>query len=110
MNKLLKIRDPKIFNLIQKEAIRQKKSLELIASENITSNSVRECLGSILTNKYSEGQPGKRYYGGCQVVDEIENICKDRALKSFNLDNKKWHVNVQVILVQQLILLFIMLY
>ena len=95
MNRLLKNRDIKLFNLIQKEYIRQKRSLELIASENITSKSVMECNGSILTNKYSEGLPGKRYYGGCKVVDEIENLCIDRALNAFNLNKKEWGVNVQ---------------
>ena len=95
MNRLLKIRDPKLFGLIQKEALRQKQSLELIASENITSTSVMECNGSILTNKYSEWLPGKRYYGGCEVVDMIESLCINRALEAFKLDKKKWHVNVQ---------------
>lgn len=95
MNKLLKHRDPKLFNLINKEYQRQKKSLELIASENITSKSVMECNGSILTNKYSEGLPGKRYYGGCKIVDEIENLCINRGLEAFNLDKNLWHINVQ---------------
>lgn len=95
MNTLLKIRDPQIYNLIQKEFSRQKKGLELIASENFTSRSVIECLGSILTNKYSEGQPNNRYYGGCEVVDEIEILCQERALQAFHLDEKVWGVNVQ---------------
>ena len=95
MNLALKIRDPIIFNLISKEFRRQKYGLELIASENFTSKSVLECLGSVFTNKYSEGQVGSRYYGGCEVVDELETLCKQRALKAFNLDNKIWDVNVQ---------------
>jgi len=95
MNRALKIRDPIIFNLISKEFKRQKMGLELIASENFTSKSVFDCLGSIFTNKYSEGQVGNRYYGGCHVVDKVEQLCKDRALKAFNLDNKIWDVNVQ---------------
>ena len=95
MNNLLKVRDPRIHSLILKEFNRQKMGLELIASENFTSASVMECLGSVLTNKYSEGQVNNRYYGGCQVIDEIEQICKDRALESFNLDKKIWDVNVQ---------------
>lgn len=95
MNTLLKIRDPQIYNLIQKEFSRQKKGLELIASENFTSRSVIECLGSILTNKYSEGQPNNRYYGGCEVVDEIEILCQERAIQAFHLDEKVWGVNVQ---------------
>merc|ERR1712224_548897 len=68
---------------------------ELIASENFTSKAVMECLGSVLTNKYSEGQPGGRYYGGNEVIDRIENLCKDRALAAFGLDEKEWGVNVQ---------------
>jgi len=87
--------DEELYLLIEKEKKRQKESLELIASENITSESVLECLGSILTNKYSEGLPGKRYYGGNQVIDEIENLCIKRALNAFNLDEKEWGVNVQ---------------
>jgi glycine hydroxymethyltransferase len=71
------------------------RSIELIASENFTSRAVMECLGSALTNKYSEGQPGGRYYGGNEVIDKIENLCKDRALKAFGLDEKAWGVNVQ---------------
>merc|ERR1712086_718629 len=77
------------------EHARQLRSIELIASENFTSKAVMECLGSVLTNKYSEGQPGARYYGGNEVIDKGENLCKDRALKAFSLDEKKWGVNVQ---------------
>ena len=69
--------------------------MELIASENITQQSVLECLGSILTNKYSEGQIGKRYYGGCIYIDKIEQLCQDRALKAYRLDPEEWGVNVQ---------------
>merc|ERR1711994_339601 len=71
------------------------RSIELIASENFTSKAVTECLGSALTNKYSEGQPGARYYGGNEVIDKIENLCKDRALAAFSLNEKEWGVNVQ---------------
>ena len=95
MNRLLKIRDPKMYELLQKEYARQKKGLELIASENFTSRSVLDCLGSIFTNKYSEGQIGERYYGGCEVIDEVEKLCKERALSAFHLDSQTWHVNVQ---------------
>lgn len=87
--------DSEIYDLIQKERDRQNYSLELIASENFTSSAVMEANGSILTNKYSEGQPGKRYYGGNEFIDEIENLCKDRALKLFKLKKKDWSVNVQ---------------
>merc|ERR1712054_69672 len=69
--------------------------IELIASENLTSRAVMECLGSVLTNKYSEGQAGARYYGGNEVIDRIENLCKDRALAAFGLDEREWGVNVQ---------------
>jgi glycine hydroxymethyltransferase len=69
--------------------------IELIASENFTSKAVLECLGSVLTNKYSEGQPNARYYGGNEVIDKIENLCKERALDAFSLDESKWGVNVQ---------------
>jgi glycine hydroxymethyltransferase len=95
MNSLLKIKDPKLYKLILKEYDRQKNGLELIASENFTSKSVMECLGSILTNKYSEGLPNSRYYGGCQVIDEIESLCQERAINAFDLNKKEWGVNVQ---------------
>jgi glycine hydroxymethyltransferase len=81
--------------LIQKEKLRQWKGIELIASENFTSRAVLDCLGSVLTNKYSEGYPGARYYGGNIYIDQIENICIKRALKAYNLDDKQWGVNVQ---------------
>lgn len=95
MNRLLKIKDPDIYNLIRKEYSRQRRGLELIASENFTSKSVMECLGSVLTNKYSEGQPDGRYYGGCEVIDSIETLCKQRALTTYKLDSSYWGVNVQ---------------
>ncbi len=95
MNRLLKTRDPAIYNIIRREYLRQKRGLELIASENFTSRSVMECLGSVLTNKYSEGQAGNRYYGGCEHVDEVENLCKERAIQTYRLNNTVWGVNVQ---------------
>jgi glycine hydroxymethyltransferase len=87
--------DPELRSLIDAEKKRQLHSIELIASENFTSTAVMECLGSCLTNKYSEGQPGARYYGGNDIIDQIENLCKDRALKAFGLSDKEWGVNVQ---------------
>jgi len=87
--------DPVMANLIEEEKNRQQRCIELIASENFTSKAVLQCLGSVLTNKYSEGQPGGRYYGGNEVIDKIENLCKDRALKAFGLNEKEWGVNVQ---------------
>ncbi len=89
------MKDTQIKNLIQKEKARQKKVVNLIASENYVSQEVLEALGSVLTNKYSEGYPGKRYYGGNEVVDEIELLAQKRALKLFALSPKKWAVNVQ---------------
>jgi glycine hydroxymethyltransferase len=76
-------RDQAIFDLIGKEENRQKRGIELIASENFTSKQVMEAAGSVLTNKYAEGLPGKRYYGGCEVVDEIEQLAIDRAKELF---------------------------
>jgi len=94
-NRPLKEADPEVHELLQEERDRQIRSIELIASENFTSRAVMECLGSALTNKYSEGQPNARYYGGNEVIDKIENICKERALTAFGLDSKEWGVNVQ---------------
>ncbi|MDT0539951.1 serine hydroxymethyltransferase [Croceitalea sp. P059] len=76
-------RDTLIFDLIQKEKQRQTEGIELIASENFTSPQVMEAAGSVLTNKYAEGYPGKRYYGGCEVVDEVEQLAIDRAKELF---------------------------
>ncbi|GMI81406.1 serine hydroxymethyltransferase 3, SERINE HYDROXYMETHYLTRANSFERASE 3 [Hibiscus trionum] len=87
--------DPEVSSIISKEKERQFKSLELIASENFTSRAVMEAVGSCLTNKYSEGLPGKRYYGGNEYIDELEILCQKRALAAFHLDEKKWGVNVQ---------------
>ncbi|BBG93406.1 serine hydroxymethyltransferase 4 [Prunus dulcis] len=84
-----------IHDLIEKEKRRQCRGIELIASENFTSFAVIEALGSALTNKYSEGMPGNRYYGGNEFIDEIENLCRSRALQAFHLDAAKWGVNVQ---------------
>ena len=95
MNISLINKDPEIFNLIYEEYNRQKCGLELIASENFTSKAVLQCMGSILTNKYSEGLPNSRYYGGCEVIDKIESLCQERALETFNLDKEQWGVNVQ---------------
>lgn len=77
-------KDKLIFDLIEKELQRQENGIELIASENFASEQVMKAAGSVLTNKYAEGLPGKRYYGGCEVVDEIENIAIERAKKLFN--------------------------
>ena len=87
--------DLELKNLIDQEYERQNYSIELIASENFTSSGVLECLGSVLTNKYSEGYPDKRYYGGNQIIDKIELLCMKRALTAFNLNDNEWTVNVQ---------------
>mmetsp|Transcript_11331 Transcript_11331/g.23952 ORF Transcript_11331/g.23952 Transcript_11331/m.23952 type:complete len:473 (+) Transcript_11331:90-1508(+) len=87
--------DPELFDLIEQEKNRQWRSLELIASENFTSKAVMDCLGSALTNKYSEGLPHARYYGGNEVVDQVEIMCQKRALEAYGLDPEKWGVNVQ---------------
>jgi len=94
---MLKNTDKKIYNLIKHEEKRQQEKLVMIASENYTSKDVREALSSVLTHKYSEGEPGKRYYQGNEFIDQIETIACTRALKAFNLSAKKWHVNVKAI-------------
>uniref|UniRef100_A0AC34QKY2 Glycine hydroxymethyltransferase n=1 Tax=Panagrolaimus sp. JU765 TaxID=591449 RepID=A0AC34QKY2_9BILA len=72
-----------------------KRGLELIASENFTSKAVLDALGTAMSNKYSEGYPGARYYGGNEYIDKMERLCQERALKVFGLDPEKWGVNVQ---------------
>ncbi|KAK9762454.1 glycine hydroxymethyltransferase shm1 [Basidiobolus ranarum] len=95
LNTTLEQEDKEIYDLIEQEKYRQFSGLELIASENFTSQAVMEANGSCLTNKYSEGLPGARYYGGNEYIDEVENICRQRALKAFNLNPEEWGVNVQ---------------
>src|SRR5271167_1551184 len=75
--------DPEIWAAVKREMTRQKSGLELIASENYTSAAILEAAGTILTNKYAEGYPGRRYYGGCEVVDEIEQLAIDRVKEAF---------------------------
>ncbi|CAK4076968.1 unnamed protein product [Aphanomyces euteiches] len=94
-NTPLEHQDPELFNLIEHEKNRQWKCLELIASENFTSRAVMDCLGSCLTNKYAEGYPSQRYYGGNEVIDKIEKLCQDRALQAYGLNPEEWGVNVQ---------------
>ena len=83
--------DPEIFASMERELKRQRDHIELIASENFVSEAVMEAMGSHLTNKYAEGYPGARYYGGCEFVDEVEQIAIDRAKKIYGAE----HVNVQ---------------
>ena len=89
--------DPEISELIRKEKQRQLESLDLIACQNFTSTAVMQAMGSCLTNKYSEGQIGNRYYGGNENIDKIEKICKKRALEAYNLNSTEWSVNVQAL-------------
>lgn len=87
----LAVSDPAVASIIEREGERQRLGIELIASENFVSEAVLEAVGTVLTNKYAEGLPGKRYYGGCEVVDEAENLARDRAKELFGAE----HVNVQ---------------
>lgn len=91
----ISVADPEIAQLIQDEKSRQIEGIELIGSENFTSKAVMQALGSCLTNKYSEGYPGRRYYGGNQVIDKVESLCQSRALEAFRLNPEEWGVNVQ---------------
>lgn len=96
-SKSLKQSDPEVFSLIQRETERQEYGLEMIPSENFVSEAVLEAMGSTLTNKYAEGQPGKRYYGGCHVVDEVENLASARVCELFGSEfaNVQPHSGVQ---------------
>ena len=87
----LRATDPAVAALMDEELTRQEETLELIPSENLASVAVLEALGSWLNNKYAEGVPGKRYYGGCQVVDQVENLARERCKQLFGAD----HANVQ---------------
>ncbi|KAI0007911.1 serine hydroxymethyltransferase [Xylariaceae sp. FL0662B] len=89
--------DPEVAEIMKKEIQRQRESIVLIASENVTSRAVFDALGSPMSNKYSEGYPGARYYGGNQHIDQIEQLCQRRALEAFHLDPEKWGVNVQAL-------------
>lgn len=91
------MKDKQIEKLIKEEEKRQKSVINLIASENIVSDDVLKALGSKLTNKYAEGYPGRRYYGGNKVIDKVENLAISRALKLFKLKPSEWHVNVQAL-------------
>ncbi|KAK9379589.1 serine hydroxymethyltransferase [Kockiozyma suomiensis] len=93
----LKESDPAVAEIMDAEIKRQRESIVLIASENFTSRAVFDALGSPMSNKYSEGYPGARYYGGNQHIDQIERLCQQRALDAFRLDSAKWGVNVQTL-------------
>ncbi|XP_022773187.1 serine hydroxymethyltransferase 6-like [Durio zibethinus] len=94
-NQRLEDADPELSEIMNEEKQRQFLGIELIASENFVCQAVMEALGSHLTNKYSEGMPGARYYTGNYFIDKIETLCQERALAAFNLDSEKWGVNVQ---------------
>src|SRR5271170_3609163 len=83
--------DPEVWSAISGEIDRQHDGLEMIASENYTSPAIMQAVGSVLTNKYAEGYPGRRYYGGCEHCDTVEDLARDRAKKLFGAD----HINVQ---------------
>ncbi|KAK9458684.1 serine hydroxymethyltransferase [Lipomyces oligophaga] len=91
----LKDSDPEVEKIMESEIKRQRESIVLIASENFTSRAVFDALGSPMSNKYSEGYPGARYYGGNQFIDQIERLCQQRALEAFHVTPDKWGVNVQ---------------
>lgn len=91
MTNHLRLIDPEVAEAMEKELNRQRNKIELIASENFVSRAVMEAMGTVLTNKYAEGYPGKRYYGGCEYVDIVENIARDRVKEIFNAE----HANVQ---------------
>ncbi|CCH44887.1 glycine hydroxymethyltransferase [Wickerhamomyces ciferrii] len=93
----LKDTDPEVEQIIKDEIERQRHSIVLIASENFTSTAVFDALGTPMCNKYSEGYPGARYYGGNEHIDRIEILCQERALKAFNITSDKWGVNVQTL-------------
>lgn len=94
---MVAMKDSQIKKLIDAEKKRQKKVINLIASENYVSKDVLEALGSELTNKYAEGYPAARYYGGNEVIDKVENLCRERALGAFGLSSDTWAVNVQAL-------------
>ncbi len=91
------MKDKQIEKLIKSEEKRQKSVINLIASENYVSDDVLKAVGSNLTNKYAEGYPGRRYYGGNEIIDKVEVLCMERALKLFKLKKEDWHVNVQLL-------------
>ncbi|XP_035224136.1 serine hydroxymethyltransferase, cytosolic-like isoform X2 [Stegodyphus dumicola] len=95
LNSTLDQSDPELYKIIKNEKSRQICGLEMIASENFTSRSVLQALSTCLHNKYSEGYPGRRYYGGNEFIDEVELLCQQRALEAYDLSSDKWGVNVQ---------------
>jgi len=97
LNASLESTDPEMHEIMEREKNRQRHSLNLIPSENFTSRAVLDALGSVMSNKYSEGYPYARYYGGNEFIDQSEDLCRKRALETFKVDPAKWGVNVQVL-------------
>lgn len=97
MNAELKDYDPEIYDIIEREKNRQWRGIQLIPSENFAPRAVMQAVGSAMTNKYSEGYPGARYYGGNEFIDMAETLCQKRALQAYRLDSEKWGVNVQAL-------------
>lgn len=97
LNQSLADVDPEMFDIIEREKARQIRSIQLIPSENFTSRAVLDAVGSVMTNKYSEGYPGARYYGGNEFIDMSERLCQQRALEAFRLNPDEWGVNVQAL-------------
>jgi glycine hydroxymethyltransferase len=97
LNASLAETDPDLYDIMEHEKRRQRTSLVLIPSENFTSKAVLDALGSVMSNKYSEGYPSARYYGGNEFIDMAEDLCRNRALDAFKADPAKWGVNVQVL-------------
>ncbi|KAJ2315236.1 Serine hydroxymethyltransferase, cytosolic [Coemansia sp. RSA 2611] len=97
LNQPLSEVDPQMFQIIEQEKARQRAGICLIPSENFTSRAVMDALGSVMQNKYSEGYPGARYYGGNEYIDASERLCQQRALETFGLDAERWGVNVQAL-------------
>ncbi|KAK6454349.1 serine hydroxymethyltransferase mitochondrial precursor [Scheffersomyces xylosifermentans] len=95
MSKSVQEVDPEMADILNQEKVRQKNSITLIPSENFTSKAVMDLLGSEMQNKYSEGYPGERYYGGNEIIDKAESLCQKRALEAFGLSPEEWGVNVQ---------------
>merc|ERR1719261_1047376 len=95
LNSTLKEVDPEVFGIIESEKDRQRRCVNLIASENFAPRYILESVGSVMMNKYSEGYPGARYYGGNEFIDKAESLCQQRALEACRLDPQAWSVNVQ---------------
>merc|ERR1719272_2656708 len=97
LNAPLQEMDPEVYAIVEGEKDRQRRCVNLIASENFAPRCVLEAVGSVMVNKYSEGYPGARYYGGNEFIDQSESLCMKRALSTFRLNDAEWGVNVQTL-------------